>query len=566
METLEKRPSLLGCVALAVVLVLALGAGAAVAQAAAEAQPAYAAQAGKWRQSEGKWWYSYSGGGYAKSGWKSISGTWYLFDGEGWMLTGWQRVGGKWYYLSSSGAMQTSWKKLGGTWYYLNKSGDMAVGWKKVANVWYYLRDNGSMAIGWQKLGGKWYYLSSSGAMQAGWQKIGSQWYYFSANGQMAENSWVGDYYLGASGAMATSQWVGNYYVDGTGKWKRDMPLPTYTVLFVGGEGVVNDTYTYPNILKEEKVKRGGNATPPSTVKMEESYLFDGWDRSYTNVQEDIIVRTKALDEYVLWRAAWIKDNINSSMTDREKLEKLAAMFSDSFYYNEAHSSAKSLWHFGSGDCSSGNYMLMQFCEDMGIRCRAVPFPMLQRRYSQDFEFPYQTNHFNCLLYLDGVKYRADYTPDGPMFIKPFEPEKYNPVGESLIQGKTSLTNGPKDQEPDTVHANSYGSVYVIPGITKGKFTVSKSQKDSIIFEVYNCRINSITIDNSSVIRNSNTNNVNYDYAYHEYDTVIDMPPYSCDSLNLVGTGTATVTLKVTGTYGVDKGRQMVFTYTIESV
>lgn len=169
-------------IALTITLVLGGGVLVAAAQTATDAQPAYAAQAGKWKKSSGKWWYAYNNGGYAKSGWAEIGGTWYLFDGSGWMKTGWQKVGGKWYYLSGSGAMKTGWQKVGGSWYYLKSSG--------------------AMATGWQKIGGSWYHLKSSGAMSA---KV-----------------WVGDYYLQSSGAMATDQWIGQYYVGSDGKWVRN--------------------------------------------------------------------------------------------------------------------------------------------------------------------------------------------------------------------------------------------------------------------------------------------------------------------------------------------------------
>lgn len=188
----------------ALVVALSLGGGAltALSQASADAQPAYAAQSGTWKKTSGKWWYAYSNGGYAKSGWAQIGGAWYLFDSAGWMKTGWQKVGGTWYYLSGSGAMKTGWLKSGGSWYHLKSSGAMDTGWQKIGGSWYYLKSSGAMAIGWQKIGDAWYHLKSSGAMSA--------------------QTWVGDYYLLSSGAMATNQWIGQYYVGADGKWVRD--------------------------------------------------------------------------------------------------------------------------------------------------------------------------------------------------------------------------------------------------------------------------------------------------------------------------------------------------------
>lgn len=187
--------------ALAVLVAFGCGALTALAQETAEGQTAYAAQQGTWKNSSGKWWYAYNGGGYAKSGWAQIDGKWYLFDGAGWMKTGWQQVGGKWYHLSGSGAMQTGWLKDGKTWYYLNQSG--------------------AMATGWQEVGGSWYYLAKSGAMKTGWQKIGGSWYYLKGSDAMATKTWIGDYYVDGSGAMATNCWIGKYYVDASGKWDR---------------------------------------------------------------------------------------------------------------------------------------------------------------------------------------------------------------------------------------------------------------------------------------------------------------------------------------------------------
>lgn len=172
--------------ALAAALAAGCVGGVAAAAIASDAQPAYAAQAGTWKKSSGKWWYAYPGGNYAKSGWAKIDGNWYLFDKSGWMKTGWQKVSGKWYYLKSSGSMAT--------------------GWQKIGKAWYYLKTSGEMAEGWQKISGKWYYL-----------KLGS--------GAMASNKWIGNYYVGSSGAMVVNEWIGGYYVGPDGKWVKNAKL-----------------------------------------------------------------------------------------------------------------------------------------------------------------------------------------------------------------------------------------------------------------------------------------------------------------------------------------------------
>ncbi len=172
--------------ALAVVLATGCFGGVAAATIASDAQPAYAAPAGTWKKSSGKWWYAYSGGSYAKSGWAKIGGKWYLFDKSGWMKTGWQKVSGKWYYLNSSGSMATGWQKIGKTWYYLKTSGEMAEGWQKVSGKWYYLKPG---------------------------------------SGAMATNKWIGAYYVGSSGAMMINEWIGKYYVGPDGKWVKNAKL-----------------------------------------------------------------------------------------------------------------------------------------------------------------------------------------------------------------------------------------------------------------------------------------------------------------------------------------------------
>ena len=212
--------------ALTVCLVFGGGVLAAVASASVDAQPAYAAQAGAWKKSSGKWWYSYNDGSYAK-GWAQIDGKWYLFDGSGWMKTGWQKSGGKWYDLQGSGAMAT----------------------------------------GWQKLGGSWYYLKSSGAMATGWYQDGGTWYYSNGSGVMQKSKWVGNYYLQSSGAMATSKWVdgGKYYVGADGAWVRNPgsssgQVDSATVYWVASGEVYHSTDKCPSLARSKNIFSGTKA------------------------------------------------------------------------------------------------------------------------------------------------------------------------------------------------------------------------------------------------------------------------------------------------------------------
>ena len=158
-----------------------------------------AAAADSWEQSSGRWWYSYSNGGYARNQWLQYEGAWYYFDGEGWMVTGWQKIknvqyhfqnngkmdtgwvkiSGKWYYFNDEGAMKTGWLNDGGSWYYLGTDGAMQTGWVRYGNGWYYLQSNGAMKTGWLQLKNKWYYLKDDGAMAVGWLSLNGYWYYF---------------------------------------------------------------------------------------------------------------------------------------------------------------------------------------------------------------------------------------------------------------------------------------------------------------------------------------------------------------------------------------------------
>ena len=227
----QTKTQKLASVLLSCLLVLGCVGVAATAVTATSPQQAHAAQTGGWKQSGGKWWYAYQGGGYAK-GWARIGSPWYFFDDSGWMFEGWKKQGAQWYYLTpGSGAMATGWNRIGYKWYYFNGSGVMATGWLANGGKWYYLDSSGVMATGWKNLGGKWYYLASSGVMATGWQAVGGKWYYFDKSGVMLTSQWIGNYYVDGSGAMATNTWIGSYYVGSDGKW-----IPGYTSSLIAGE------------------------------------------------------------------------------------------------------------------------------------------------------------------------------------------------------------------------------------------------------------------------------------------------------------------------------------------
>lgn len=88
---------------------------------------------GTWQKSsDGRWWFKYYDGSYAKNIWEYINGKWYRFDSQGWMQTGWKYVDGYWYFMQyDSGAMQTGWiyDSADRKWYYSNEKGEMQTGW-----------------------------------------------------------------------------------------------------------------------------------------------------------------------------------------------------------------------------------------------------------------------------------------------------------------------------------------------------------------------------------------------------------------------------------------------------
>ena len=78
---------------------------------------------GTWIKTDGRWWFKYSSGGYAKH-WELLDKKWYYFDDQGWMKSNeWINPDGNWYYLSNDGAMLTGYNRVGGTPYFFRTSG-----------------------------------------------------------------------------------------------------------------------------------------------------------------------------------------------------------------------------------------------------------------------------------------------------------------------------------------------------------------------------------------------------------------------------------------------------------
>lgn len=78
---------------------------------------------GTWMQTDGRWWFKYGSGGYAKN-WEQLDGKWYYFDNQGWMKSNeWINPDGKWYYLSNDGSMLTDYNRVNGKPYFFRSNG-----------------------------------------------------------------------------------------------------------------------------------------------------------------------------------------------------------------------------------------------------------------------------------------------------------------------------------------------------------------------------------------------------------------------------------------------------------
>lgn len=116
---------------------------------------------------DGRWWYRFASGGYAKNEWLKVGDKYFYFDEEGYMVTGWRSINGHWYYMNENGEMARGWKLVDGDWYYLEESGAMYTGWLKDKEKYYYLAINkgGRMLKGVQSIGNHVYVFEKSGAL-----------------------------------------------------------------------------------------------------------------------------------------------------------------------------------------------------------------------------------------------------------------------------------------------------------------------------------------------------------------------------------------------------------------
>ncbi|MDU6352161.1 MAG: hypothetical protein E6573_02940, partial [Streptococcus mitis] len=78
---------------------------------------------GTWMITDGRWWFKYTSGGYAKH-WEFLDNKWYYFDDQGWMKSNeWINPDGNWYYLSNDGSMLTDYNRVNGKPYFFRSNG-----------------------------------------------------------------------------------------------------------------------------------------------------------------------------------------------------------------------------------------------------------------------------------------------------------------------------------------------------------------------------------------------------------------------------------------------------------
>ena len=74
-------------------------------------------------QTDGRWWFKYTSGGYAKH-WELLDKKWYYFDDQGWMKSNeWINPDGNWYYLSNDGSILTDYNRVNGKPYFFRPNG-----------------------------------------------------------------------------------------------------------------------------------------------------------------------------------------------------------------------------------------------------------------------------------------------------------------------------------------------------------------------------------------------------------------------------------------------------------
>ena len=274
-------------------------------------------------------------------------------------------------------------------------------------------------------------------------------------------------------------------------------------------------------------------------------------------------------DLYALWRAEWIAENIDDSMSDYEKVVAILNLIHYDFSYGSG-STALKLWQNGYGTCLAGAQMLVDLCSDLGIeaevRFAGNDYSTYHINYGQT------STHYNAFVWIDGVQYIGEATPGRSGGLIEWTPDEWI-RSYQYTSGEISLTEGGYAEEltfAGTSNATFF-IVYLKLGLMKTELTLDLSEKaeafdttvDNIMnvfdrsvgdFKIfaYNNEIVSVTSSNEDVLSTE---------KWDRWNETEDGFAY----LEIVGTGTTTLTIVTYGnTEGTaDYGITRTWTYTI---
>ena len=130
-----------------------------------------------------------------------------------------------------------------------------------------------------------------------------------------------------------------------------------------------------------------------------------------SNQTLQLTVNVKSYPEYYAQKQAekWVKENITSSMTNYEKLDKITAHVAHDYGYSYKYSSWVSMILAEEGDCWASTSTIIKLCDLVGIKAKARPA-------SRDSGAG--SGHENAVALIDGVVYEceAGYYEDKPRY------------------------------------------------------------------------------------------------------------------------------------------------------
>ena len=233
----------------------------------------------------------------AQSGWvyNSAQKAYNYYSTDGKKYTGWhymtQKEGEKkdhWNYFGSDGRLYTGWQ-----W--------MDAGEGEKTPHWSYFGANGWLRTGWAEMGKgtaepdgnssrHWSYFGVNGWLRTGLQNMGqgtsnpdgkavAHKSYFGDNGWLVTNKTFT--YSGVSYKADDRGWLSEVkQAADKSDISKNTNIVKYTVTFTDGNGKTLSTQT---------VEKGKSATPP-VVPSRNGYTFKGWDKSFNNVNGNLIV------------------------------------------------------------------------------------------------------------------------------------------------------------------------------------------------------------------------------------------------------------------------------------